>query len=255
MVLQQHQRLTHRLARHRTMRRRALQAAHHGGDVAAHQGGILRVTLVGASPARITRHGGSGGKRPVEPGDPHLECVDLPDAADELRVARRSQPDVVRKYRGSRDVVVPVHRIRPPQRGDAGGPGRAERGVIEPVGKREPLTGWSELIAVGRGIAAVQNGSEGIVTQVIGSDAVDIGLDELTDLLLGPHAREQKIEAPLEALIARRYRPQLRPALRVHPRRARGAEVGAGRGLKRAQRQSARAIARDAGRSLFHDQP
>src|SRR5204863_321732 len=75
-----------------------------------------------ASPARIARHGGRGGKRPVEPGDPHLERGDLPDAEDELRVARR----------------------------------HGERGVIEPVGAGEPLTGWSELIAMGRGGAPVQ---------------------------------------------------------------------------------------------------
>src|SRR4029077_3323658 len=133
--------------------------------------GILRVALVGASPALITRHRGRGGKRPVEPGDPYLERGDLADAADEPRVARRPEGDVVRKNRGSGDVVVPMHRIRPPQGGDPGGSGRGERSVIEPVGQGEPLTGWSEFIALRRGITAVQNGPEGIVTQVIGSDA------------------------------------------------------------------------------------
>src|SRR5437016_13543307 len=38
--------------------------------------------------------------------------------------------------------------------------GRGERGVIEPVGEGEPLTGWSELIAIGRGVAPAQNGAE-----------------------------------------------------------------------------------------------
>src|SRR6266404_6946126 len=67
------------------------------------------------------------------------------------------------------------------------------------------------------------------------------------------YAPEQQVDAPLEARIARRYRLQLRPALRVHPRRAGGAGLDAGRGLKRAQRPGARgAIARDAGRSLCH---
>ncbi len=72
------------------------------------------------------------------------------------------------------------------------------RCVIEPVRKGEPLTRWSKLVAIRRGVTTVEDGAEVIVAQIFRNDAGDIGLDDLSDLLLERHGRDHYIETGLE---------------------------------------------------------
>ena len=180
---------------------------------------VLGVALVGAAPARVACHGHGRGKGPVQAGDPHLQRCDLADTADQLRVAGSPQADVVREYRGPGDVVMPVDGIGPPQHRDDGGPGAADRGLIEPIRQGEPLTRCSEFVVAGRRVAAVQDRPEGIVPQIIGSHAADVGLDQLADLLLGCHAREQFLDARLQCLVPGQRGRKFGPALRMDGRR------------------------------------
>ena len=204
--------------------RNPLQALDHRRGVFPHQGRVFRVALVSASPARVAGHRHGRGERPVEPGDPHLEGSDLADAADELRIVRRSEPDVVGEERGTGNVVVAVDCVRAPQQRQ-GNRGGGDRGVIEPVCEPQPLTRCRELVVAGRGVAAVEDGTEGIVPQIIRSDAADISLDKLTYLLRRRQAGEQSLHAGLELRIGRQGRVQLRPALRMDGGRFLGVRI------------------------------
>ena len=73
--------------------------------------GLGAVALVASAPAHVTRHGHRGAEGPVGPGDGHFFGGRLADAADQCRIARGAEADVVREDGGAQDIVVAVHRV------------------------------------------------------------------------------------------------------------------------------------------------
>src|SRR5277367_1115849 len=90
------------------------------------------------------------------------------------------------------------------------------RCVIEPVRKGEPLTRWSKLVAIRRGVPTVEDGAEVIVAQIIRSDAGDIGLDDLSNLLLERHGRDHCSETGLERWVGGERGLDRRPLVGMH---------------------------------------
>src|SRR3569833_4585603 len=133
------------------------------------------------------------------------------------------------------DIVVAMDRIGPPNGGNRVWTlrGRIHGGLIEPIRQREPLTRWSELIAVRRGVTAVENGAEGKVAQIIRSDAGDVGLDDLSDFLLQRHPRQQSGDTRLERRIGSECWLYRRPAIRMYPGIGSAGRLMGGRGARR----------------------
>ncbi len=195
---------------------RPLQTHHHLRGVVAHDFGIFGVALVGAAPPIVPHDSERGAERPVEAGGTDLDGRDLPDPSDELRVACRPEPDVMGEDCCPDYVVVPVDRVRPPDRRDRMLAMRGvDRGVIEPVCRGQPLTCRSEIVVAWTGVTAVQDRAEGIVAQFIRGDAVDVGLNDLADLLLDGHVRKQRVDASVECRIRWNRPGHARPELRM----------------------------------------
>src|ERR1700744_298377 len=96
------------------------------------------------------------------------------------------------------DIVVAMDGVGTPNRWDPMDPMRDVcRCVIERVRKGEPLTRRSKLVAIRRGVPTVEDRAEVIVAQIFRSDAGDIGLDDLSDLLLERHDRDHCSETRL----------------------------------------------------------
>jgi hypothetical protein len=93
---------------------------------------------------------------------------------------------------------------------------RVHRGVIEPVCKSEPLTRWSKFVPIRRRVAAVQDGAKAKVAQIFGSDAGDVGLDELADLLLERHDPDQCGHPGLESRVGDECGPHGGPLIGMH---------------------------------------
>ena len=99
----------------------ALQAAHRLIAVGARDPRVLGEALVGAAPAVVADDGERRREGPVLAGRAHLLGGRGLDVADQARVVRRAEPDVVREQRRAEDVRVAVDRVDPPDRRDAGG--------------------------------------------------------------------------------------------------------------------------------------
>src|SRR5690606_23221835 len=92
----------------------ARRAALHAGDDRLHgldQRRVLAVRLVGAAPALVAGDADAGREVPRDAGGAHLVGGDRARLLGELRVAARTDADVVRHDRRADDVVVAVHRV------------------------------------------------------------------------------------------------------------------------------------------------
>ena len=182
----------------RAGRWRPLEAADHAADIGGDQRRIGGIAFVGPSPAIILRDGHSGREGPFLPGDPDLDRGDLSDTFDQFGIARRAQSDIVRKDRGADDIAVAVHRIGAPHDRDRGLAHRdIHRGVVERVGQFEPFLRRSQIVAARPRIAPVEDRAEAVTAHILGRDAGDVRLDDLTHLLFDRHAREDRLDARL----------------------------------------------------------
>jgi hypothetical protein len=113
------------------------------------------------------------------------------DLLDELRVARRPEPHVVREHDGAHDVVVPVDRV------DA-----VEQRDLEPRLRRLRVVAVDHLAPVGErvGLLGVGVASRQQRAQVIGRDVGRggeehlVGLGHLADLLVERHLRDERVD-------------------------------------------------------------
>jgi len=171
---------------------RPLEAADHGRGVFGDDAGLLRIALVGAAPAVVADDGDGGGEGPVDARDAEFARGDLADAADQVRIARGAQADVVGEDGGPDDVVVPVHRVHAEQHGDgrAAGP-RLDGDLVEGLRQVEPGLGGGAVVPARAGVAAGQHRAQRVLAQVLGLDRGDVALDGLADLLLQGHGGHQ----------------------------------------------------------------
>jgi hypothetical protein len=102
----------------RAARRITLQPVHHLGCVAPYQRRILRVAFVAAAPAQVLRHRQRRRECPVHPHCDHFLRRGSADAADQRRVMRRTESDVVREDGRTGDAGVAVHRVDAEQQRD-----------------------------------------------------------------------------------------------------------------------------------------
>ena len=171
----------------------ALQASHGGRPQQHGQFGRLAVAFVGAAPALILGDRDARTKGPVHAGGRHLDRRDPADLLDELRVARRPQPDVVGKHRGAPHVVVPVDGINPVQDRDA--EPCLERLLLHPLDVGVPA--FRRQIG-DLGVAAAEHRSEEVLRHVGDLERAGIGLHQLADLLVERHAAHQVLDARLD---------------------------------------------------------
>ncbi len=102
--------------------------------------GVFGIALVAASPAVVADDGQRRGECPGYADDGRLNGSDLRDLAHELRVARGTEADIVRKQCGAVDIVRAVHRVGTPQHRD----GQAviagiHGGLVERIGESNPV--------------------------------------------------------------------------------------------------------------------
>ncbi len=184
--------------------RRALQAFDH---CACHRGddfGVFRIALIGSAPTRIANDRQRWRKGPVDAGDGDLGRGRGADGANQRRIARRAEPDIVRKDCRADDVVVAVQRVDRPHRRDRAAAIGARRHCRVPigVGEREPAFGGRALITPRSRIAAAQVTAEAVLRHVGDREAGGIGLDDLRDLLVERHARQDRLY-PCFAVVGR----------------------------------------------------
>ena len=95
-------------------------------------------------------------------------------------------------------VAVPVHRVDAEYQRNRDAP-RAGRqcGRVEAARELQPLARRRTIIAIRTAIAAGENRAERITREIFRHNRADVGLDDLPDLLLEAHAREQLVDARL----------------------------------------------------------
>ena len=205
-----------RARKDRLGRWRSLQAADHAADIRGNQRGVRGIAFIGAAPAVILRHRDGRGEGPFLPGDADLDRSNLPDPLDQIGIARRAEPDIVRKDRRADDIAMAVHCIGAP---DDRNRGFARCGIhrsgIEGVRQRQPFFRRGKVIAARSRIAAVEHRSEPVFANLFRSHAGDIGLDDLTDLLLQRHLSEQRLNMRFAFFGQDRGKGDFGPLLRV----------------------------------------
>ena len=100
----------------------ALEAEYHRAGIAAHHCRILRITFIAAAPARILWDRESRRECPLNAGRRDFAGGNLADAADQVWIVRRAEPDVVRENRRAGNVAVPVNGVHPKQDRDRNPP-------------------------------------------------------------------------------------------------------------------------------------
>ena len=118
----------------------ALQAFDHRPGIGADDLRILAEALVGAAPAIVADDGEGRREIPVDAGHRHLDRGDLADAADQVRIAHRAEPDILREDGRADDIGMAVDGVDAPHDGD----GELPRGTSidasqKRVGERQPF--------------------------------------------------------------------------------------------------------------------
>ena len=192
---------------------RPLQALDHGRGVGADDLGILGVALIGPSPAAVAGHGEGRSEVPVLPGHRHLARGHPAQLTHQIGVVGGAQADVVRQQRGADHVVVTVHRVQAPDDRDRHAAlGGVHRRFPEGVGKGQPIRRRRALLVAGPAAAAVEDRAEAVGLDLRRRHVVDLGLDDLADLVLDRHCCEELRDRPLDLGIRRHRARHLRPA-------------------------------------------
>ena len=197
----------------------ALQAFDHGRGIAGNQLRAFRIALIGAAPSVIANHGEGRGECPFLAGDADFSRGDGADLADQIRIVRGPEADIVREKCCPDDIVMAMNRIRSPQ-GRNADPAIAgvSRGLEIGIRQRQPGGRGSVIVVTRAGIATVEHGAEIVSTDLIGSDRADISLDHLADLLLKRHAGQQFIDPRLHGRIPWQGGSGLGPQFRINLR-------------------------------------
>ena len=186
-----------------------LQPPHDPSRVRGHQSRVLRVALVGPPPARIPRHRQRRREGPVHPRRPHLPSGDPPDPLDQIRIARRAQPDVVGEDRGAEHVGVAVNGVHAVE--------WRNRQVVRVLLHRRHPVRVVHRHPVGRPVvartrsAAAQHRTDVVPLHLLRTGVEPLRLRHLPDLLIKAHAREELLH-PLGDRCARRVRRAREPA-------------------------------------------
>src|SRR5439155_17662738 len=99
------------------------------------------------APTIVTDDCEGGSECPLDPCRANLLCCDLPNLPYQLRIVCASQPNVMRKYSCTHNIVVTVHSVRSPHRRNWMRSMRGiHRRVIEPIGECQPLTRWGKFV-------------------------------------------------------------------------------------------------------------
>ncbi len=195
-----------------------LQSLDHGPRIGADQLRVLAVAFVGAAPSVVPGHRDRRAEGPVGPDGPGLFGGGVADAADQVGIAGRAQPDVMGEDRGSRDVVVAMNGVQGEHDRDRNMAGPMfQRDRTEGADHVEPRLRRRPIVAARPGVAPGQDGPERIGAEVVRLDRTDVGLNHLADLLLQAHPLHQSGDEGLGACIRQRrgaVRPW--PERRVH---------------------------------------
>ena len=172
---------------------RPLQAFDHRRTQPRGQLWIFRKALVGPAPPGIAGYGNRGRKGPVDPGHGDFCRRCRPDGANQPRITRRAQRDIVREQGCAGDVAVAMHRIGGPKQRDCrlARIQRGGRGRPKAVGQRQPVLRRGLVIPARAAVAAVQHRAEAIATHVVRGHSRNVGLDQLGDLVLKAHCPQQ----------------------------------------------------------------
>jgi len=200
---------------------RALESLDQGSRVQGDDLGVFRVAFVRAAPAVVPCDGDGRTEVPVQAGGAHLAGRDLADAANQIGIPGRAEPDVVGEDRRTDHVVVAVYGVHAPDHRNADSAVRGVgRGFVKLVGQREPVLRLSVLVVAGKRAAAVQHRAQVEPSHVPRRDRADFRLNDLADLLAQGHPLEQIVHSRLKLRVGRKRRSQLRP------------EFGAGFGVR-----------------------
>ena len=148
------------------------------------QFGVVAVALVTASPAKILRLRHRRSKYPVDTGRSNSGRRRLTDCANEFRVARCTQPNVMGIQGGAAHIVVSVYGVCPPNDGNAGPTcGGIEGGVAQLGRIISPLVDGGRAMTVWIGAAAIQDAAYAEATNLFKADVRDFGLNQLSRFL------------------------------------------------------------------------
>ena len=207
--------------------RPALQAFDHRARIGAHDLRILAKPFIGPAPPVVADHREGRREIPVDPGHRHLHRGDLADAADQIGIAHRAEPDILREDGRADDIGVAVNGVDAPHDRDGELALRhVHRRVPEAIGKRQPFARRRRFDSARRAVAAGEDRSETVAPIFLGRDARDVGLDDLRDLLLERHPREQGGDPRLDRRIVRH------PAVNCRPNTGVGGRPGLAHGSR-----------------------
>jgi hypothetical protein len=185
----------------------------------ANHGGVLGIRLVSATPTHVLSNGDGRCERPFLAGDAQFGRGDRADLSHQLGIACGAQSDVMREQGRADDVVMAVNGIDTPEDRDrVFAIARVHRRFVVIVGGREPYFRRREIVAAGGGIAAVQDRTEAILTDILGGDTADVRLNDLADLFFHAQRAEQFVQSRLDRRVVQCRQGNLRPDFRMHIR-------------------------------------
>ncbi len=227
----------------------AFEAPHDRARIIGDDARVLRIALIGPTPAIIARHRDRGCESPVHARGAHLGCRRGADTTDQRRIMRGAEPYVVGKQRSAEDIVVAMHRVyRPHQRDADMVRARIDRGLPIGLDHVHPVLDGGVLVALRERAAAILDAADMIVADIVGRDPADFWLERLADLLLQRHLLEDIGDLCLDREIEPDWRTRGRPDLGMdrHGRRLCHG-LGGGLGCLRAGAGAAGGDRRDQG--------
>ena len=180
----------------------ALQSVDQRGSERFDDIGIFRIAFVGAAPAEITGHRHGRREHPADAGCGDFFGGRYADGLDQGRIIGCAQPKIVRKQRGTENIVVAVHGIGAPEHRYAGA-ADIHGGIMVGIGKCQPIVRLGLLVGLRERTAAVQDRTERVFADVRWRGAADFGLDHLADFLLERHRGKDAVNAFFERWIGR----------------------------------------------------
>ena len=175
---------------------RPLQPEHPRLGIVGDQLRVGRIAFIAPSPTQILRHRERRSEGPLDPAPRDFGRGNRADALDQLGIARGAEPDIVREQSRAGDIVVTVDRIDAEDDRDRNAIRLRTQGHGTKIADQlRPVSRGRTFIAVRPAVPAGEDRAERVGFEVLGRDRADVGLDELADLLLDRHFRDQRIDA------------------------------------------------------------
>src|SRR5579864_1259183 len=164
----------------------SFKSKNHLGGKSLYQLRVLRITLIESAPAGVARHGYGWGKRPIDPAGCNLQRCNSANVPDELRIISGAKPYVVRKNCGPEKIIVAMHRIGCPGKGNGKRPSMKAFLRSQPIGLNHlcPFCCRAVFVLVRPNTGSVQGGAKFINPYVVRLQLLDLWLNHLADLLL-----------------------------------------------------------------------